>query len=86
MMTKTTFAFPEDDSNNKIPPPFPYKSWDDFLEDHRCNPHKLIDWIKQNHPELVEKAKNGDLSPETIGFWQKVLNSELVRVNPRDLL
>jgi hypothetical protein len=85
MMTKTTFAFPEDDSNNKIPPPFPYKSWDDFLEDHRSNPHKLIDWIKQNHPELVEKAKNGDLSPETIGFWQKVLNSELVRVNPRDL-
>ncbi len=84
-MTKTTFAFPEDDSNNKIPPPFPYKSWDDFLEDHRSNPHKLIDWIKQNHPELVEKAKNGNLSPETIGFWQKVLNSELVRVNPRDL-
>lgn len=84
-MTKTTFAFPEDDSNNKIPPPFPYKSWDDFLEDHRCNPQKLLDWIKQDHPELVEKAKNGDLSPETIGFWQKVLNSELVRVNPRDL-
>ncbi|MDB9406028.1 hypothetical protein PN472_05745 [Microcystis aeruginosa CS-1036] len=60
-------------------------SWDDFLEDHRSNPHKLIDWIKQNHPELVEKAKNGNLSPETIGFWQKVLNSELVCVNPRDL-
>ncbi|WP_039900447.1 hypothetical protein [Microcystis sp. T1-4] len=63
-----------------------YDSWDDFLENHRCNPNKLIDWIKQNHPELVEKAKNGDLSPETIGFRQKVLNSELVRVNPRDLL
>ncbi|MBE9263189.1 hypothetical protein IQ224_13735 [Microcystis sp. LEGE 00066] len=68
-----------------MPPPFPYKSWDDFLEDHRSNPHKLIDEIKQNHPDLVEKAKNGNLSPETIGFWQKVLNSELVRVNPRDL-
>ena len=62
-----------------------YKSWDDFLEDHRSNPHKLIDWIKQNHPELVEKAKNGNLSPGTICFWQKVLNSELVRVNPRYL-
>ncbi|GCA90866.1 hypothetical protein [Microcystis aeruginosa] len=62
-----------------------YESWDDSLEDHRSNPHKLIDWIKQNHPDLVEKAKNGNLSPETIGFWQKVLNSELVRVNPRDL-
>ena len=61
-----------------------YKSWDDFLEDHRCNPHKLIDWIKQNHPELVEKAKNGNLSPGTICFWQNFL-SELVRVNPRDL-
>lgn len=81
-MTKTTFAFPGDD---KTPPPFPYKSWDHFLEDHRSNPQKLLDWMKQNDPELVEKAKNGDLSPETIGFWQKVLNSELVRVNPRDL-
>ncbi|MDB9431534.1 hypothetical protein [Microcystis aeruginosa] len=59
-------------------------SWDDFLEDHRSNPHKLIDWIKQNHPELVEKAKNGNLSPGTICFWQTFL-SELVRVNPRDL-
>ncbi|ARI79391.1 hypothetical protein [Microcystis aeruginosa] len=57
-------------------------SWDDFLEYHRFNPNKLIDWIKQNHPELVEKAKNGNLS---ISFWQKLLNSELVRVNPRDL-
>jgi hypothetical protein len=34
-----------------------YESWDDFLEDHRSNPHKLIDWIKQHHPDLVEKAK-----------------------------
>lgn len=59
-------------------------SWDDFLGDHRSNPHKLIDWIKQNHPELVEKAKNGNLSPGTICFWQIFL-SELVRVNPRDL-
>ncbi len=60
-------------------------SWDDFLEDHRFNPHKLIDWIKQNHPELIEKAKNGNLSPETDCFRQKVLNSELVRVNPWNL-
>ena len=58
-------------------------SWDDFLEDHRFNPHKLIDWIKQNHPELVEKAKNGNLSPETIGFRQKFLSELVVRVNHR---